>query len=88
MVADCLAQNSPKFFRPIYQIGPKIWDVLEKKASSVVRDKAKHQDTKEKNRFRKLGFQGQVSFHWNLSNIPLQYIALIILSDYFVCTTK
>ena len=32
--ADDLAENAPKFIRPI---GPKVWDIFEKKASSCVR---------------------------------------------------
>ena len=42
----------------------------------------------KKDRFRKQVVQGHVGFHWNLSNIPLRYFAIIILSDIFVCTTK
>ena len=37
--ADCLAQNTQKKFHPIFRIGPKIWDIVEKRLhwASVVR---------------------------------------------------
>ena len=35
MGADSLAKNNPKFIRPICPIGPKVWDIIEKRLHRV-----------------------------------------------------